>query len=50
MKEYQKIRIEICKVCPSNTLNICRKCGCFVTFKAMVKNQECPMGKWSTEV
>jgi hypothetical protein len=51
-------RIGICKGCEFFTPNIptlpehqrkqerCVKCGCYMNFKAKLRSQHCPMGKW----
>ncbi len=41
-------RIIICKSCPElNTkLNMCQKCGCFITTKTKIDSASCPLGKW----
>lgn len=36
-----------CAACEHKTLiGLCQKCGCFVLFKAVWKDQKCPLGKW----
>lgn len=46
--EQQKERFSICESCeflfkPTNT---CKKCGCFMSAKTWLAEQECPEGKW----
>lgn len=38
----------ICKVCPEYQplLNRCGKCGCFLSAKARMATETCPIGKW----
>ena len=45
---YSEIRYEICKHCEnfSKMLKICRKCGCFMPGKVLMKKTSCPMHKW----
>ena len=45
---YSEIRYEICKHCEhfSKMLKICKKCGCFMPGKVLMKNTRCPMNKW----
>jgi hypothetical protein len=57
-KEEQEKRLNICKECEFFTPNIkdlperhrkqerCIKCGCFMKFKAKLRSQSCPIGKW----
>lgn len=43
-------RFEICNTCEflkfRKTFKLCKKCGCSTVLKAMIKTQECPIGKW----
>lgn len=47
MKERQR-RLWICESCPERKRDRCSLCGCFLMSKSMLKNSECPIGKWST--
>jgi hypothetical protein len=44
-------RLEICKTCPYYDKNLtrCEKCGCFMEFKTLLMDSECPIGKWKAE-
>lgn len=36
-----------CDACEhKNGIGLCRKCGCMVYFKAIWRDQKCPLGKW----
>lgn len=44
-------RLSICLKCPYVLLNSksevrCSKCGCFMSFKARLASQKCPINKW----
>jgi hypothetical protein len=47
-KEEAAIRLDICKSCPEliQSLLQCKKCGCFMKAKTMIKHSECPLHKW----
>ena len=46
-EEFSK-RIHSCKSCEFyvEKTNRCSKCGCFLSLKAKMKTQKCPIGKW----
>jgi len=46
--ELKNSRIVICNRCPELRASTrqCKKCGCFVDAKALLKNQKCPLEKW----
>jgi len=46
--ELRSKRLEICRSCPefNKTTTQCNKCGCIMAVKAVLKNSECPLGKW----
>lgn len=46
-KERQQ-RLWVCQSCPERQGIRCGLCGCFLKSKSMLKNSECPIGKWST--
>jgi len=50
--EYWRQRRDVCKACEKNkwigNKLFCSICKCFVPAKAMVKNEKCPLDKWST--
>jgi hypothetical protein len=48
-KDVSKGRLEICNICQFNMGGICVRCGCILVAKTKLKNQKCPMGKWSAE-
>lgn len=41
-------RLVICNTCEhyDKTSKKCKKCGCFMEYKAMLPYVDCPMGKW----
>jgi len=41
-------RNAICRDCPKHLamLNSCSECGCFLTLKARMPAETCPLGKW----
>ena len=41
-------RYNICLKCPERNHDRCSLCGCFIKTKTILKNSECPIGKWST--
>lgn len=41
-------RYNICLKCPERNNDRCSLCGCFIKTKTILKNSECPIGKWST--
>lgn len=44
-----KERISICRSCEHlNPIFVqCKKCGCFLKFKARMKGEDCPDGRWT---
>lgn len=61
VEQYYLDRLNICKACPIYTLGICAPtkkgynsitrtmvngCGCVVAYKAELKDESCPLGKW----
>jgi hypothetical protein len=46
--ELKNSRIAICDQCPElrESIRQCKKCGCLVDAKALLKNQHCPLEKW----
>jgi len=50
---WAALRAERCAACAlliGRRFKRCRRCGCFVAAKVMVKNERCPAGKWVEEV
>ena len=47
-KKRYKERISTCLECEfySETLNRCKKCGCFLLIKAALRDTKCPLNKW----
>lgn len=47
-KDVKKIRMDICKQCPSwsERFNRCTECGCQMKVKAALTSSECPLKKW----
>ena len=41
-------RMAICRECPDfiKSIGQCSRCGCFMHVKTLLKNSECPLGKW----
>jgi len=41
-------RLKVCRTCDQfNKENSkCAKCGCFMDYKTLLQNAECPIGKW----
>ena len=46
--EISDERIAICNSCDeyNKTINICKKCGCFMPAKTKLARAKCPLGKW----
>jgi hypothetical protein len=46
--EYAKERYAICRDCEafSNIIKVCGECYCFMPAKVLLKDMECPAGKW----
>lgn len=44
-------RLVICRECEHfvHATTQCKKCGCFMKFKALWANSKCPIGKWQAE-
>ena len=40
--ELYEERLSICKECDMLLAGMCRKCGCYVEFRAAFKNTKCP--------
>ncbi len=47
-EELSNERLEICTGCEwyKTTTNQCKKCGCFMKLKVVLKDAKCPIGKW----
>lgn len=45
--EYQR-RLKLCGTCDlfEKGTGRCMSCGCFMTYKAKMRSQQCPTGKW----
>lgn len=45
---YSKQRMEICNSCDKllNPVKVCRECFCFMPGKVLMKDVDCPIGKW----
>jgi hypothetical protein len=40
-------RLQICNTCEFfTTLSRCKKCGCFMPAKILIKRAKCPINKW----
>jgi len=46
-EEERERRLEACEPCEHRKGNRCNLCGCFINYKAKLKNSECPIGNWS---
>jgi len=46
-EEIRKAREETCMTCEHRREARCDLCGCFISYKAKLRNSECPVGKWS---
>lgn len=47
--EQYKKRLSLCKECEFLISGMCRKCGCYVEIRALLKNKNCAdydSGKW----
>ena len=47
-KEEKTRRLTVCETCEHKKGRRCNLCGCFIGYKAKLKNSECPIGKWSS--
>lgn len=49
-KKLYKERMSTCLDCEhySETLNRCKKCGCFLIIKAALRDTKCPLDKWES--
>lgn len=45
--EVRKAREKMCMTCEHRREARCDLCGCFISYKAKLRNSECPVGKWS---
>jgi hypothetical protein len=47
-KEEANQRIKICESCEffDKRMAQCKKCGCFLKLKTLMRSQHCPIGKW----
>lgn len=45
--EYVR-RLRLCSTCDlfDKEASRCRSCGCYMTYKARLRSQQCPVGKW----
>lgn len=44
-------RLEKCRDCPHLVFGLnCNLCGCFVSDKTNYKGEQCPDGRWGTEL
>ena len=48
LPEQSEKRYAVCLECPEliKLTKQCKKCGCFMQFKATLKDAKCPIGKW----
>lgn len=45
-EETKARRLGICGKCENSRFRVCKKCGCFIPFKASLANAKCPIGEW----
>lgn len=47
-REEKNRRYDICSQCDRffKPTRSCKECGCFMHFKAWLKDASCPLGKW----
>ena len=45
-------RLKICRTCDkfNKDNSKCSECGCFMDYKTLLQNAECPIGKWGKYV
>ncbi|MBZ9536102.1 hypothetical protein KGR20_18150 [Cytobacillus oceanisediminis] len=46
MEEVRDQRLQICHQCEQLNQHTCGRCGCFVRFRASLKQKSCPDRKW----
>jgi hypothetical protein len=39
-------RLDLCRRCPDLAAHTCRRCGCYVEFRASLLDKRCPRGSW----
>lgn len=44
--DISKARQTICSKCPKRKLLVCGECGCVISAKVTLIEEECPLGKW----
>ncbi len=44
--EERDRRMSICAICEFYTGTTCKKCGCYIRFKAKLETEHCPIHKW----
>ena len=42
-------RLALCQNCEYQALGVCTACSCYVSAKAAVRSQECPLGYWDNQ-
>ena len=45
--EMREGRKAVCMTCEHRREARCDLCGCFIDYKAKLRNSDCPVGKWS---
>jgi hypothetical protein len=48
--EVYQARRNTCQDCEHHTGLRCKLCGCFTSVKAWMPHEECPIGKWPTDL
>lgn len=47
LDEVKEERLKICELCEFKKGTNCMKCLCFVSWKARMPKEKCPVNKWS---
>ncbi|WP_220095323.1 DUF6171 family protein [Schleiferilactobacillus shenzhenensis] len=42
-------RLAVCRQCPFYQHGTCTECGCYVAFRASLKNKACPRHAWNQD-
>ncbi|MFC3808861.1 DUF6171 family protein [Terrabacter sp. MAHUQ-38] len=45
-EEVRDRRLDLCRRCPDLLAHTCRRCGCYVEFRASLQDKKCPRGSW----
>lgn len=47
--EQLEHRLQVCTLCPHRNNDRCTVCGCFISAKAALASQDCPLNKWQEQ-